>query len=170
MPAYNNNSQGFRNGNQRGSYNDRVQPRTDAEYTPKAMPLPADYVEKAEEIMEQFKVCDFSKDIRIPDGNSTGDYLFTLSNSEKKSMSLPNGKTVDYSIDTYKCNLSLGEEYEKYTCEVQVNSLAYAVLSGGYVWDSEKNTFKEDSKGNPVRASEAMLILSTVILKSLLSI
>ena len=47
MPAYNNNSQGFRNGNQRGSYNDRVQPRTDAEYTPKAMPLPADYVEKA---------------------------------------------------------------------------------------------------------------------------
>ena len=67
-------------------------------------------IEKAEEIMEQFKVCDFSKDIRIPDGNSTGDYLFTLSNSEKKSMSLPNGKTVDYSIDTYKCNLSLGEE------------------------------------------------------------
>lgn len=112
-------------------------------------------IEKAEEIMEQFKVCDFSKDIRIPDGNSTGDYLFTLSNSEKKSMSLPNGKTVDYSIDTYKCNLSLGEEYEKYACEVQVNSLAYAVLSGGYVWDSEKNTFKEDSKGNPVRASEA---------------
>lgn len=112
-------------------------------------------IEKAEEIMEQFKVCDFSKDIRIPDGNSTGDYLFTLSNSEKKSVSLPNGKTVDYSIDTYKCNLSLGEEYEKYTCEVQVNSLAYAVLSGGYVWDSEKNTFKEDSKGNPVRASEA---------------
>lgn len=54
MPAYNNNSQGFRNGNQRGSYNDRVQPRTDAEYTPKAMPLPADYVEKAEEIM---RVC-----------------------------------------------------------------------------------------------------------------
>lgn len=112
-------------------------------------------IEKAEEIMEQFKVCDFSKDIRIPDGNSTGDYLFTLSNSEKKSMSLPNGKTVDYSIDTYKCDLSLGEEYEKYACEVQVNSLAYAVLSGGYVWDSEKNTFKEDSKGNPVRASEA---------------
>lgn len=112
-------------------------------------------IEKAEEIMEQFKVCDFSKDIRIPDGNSTGDYLFTLSNSEKKSMSLPNGKTVDYSIDTYKCNLSLGEEYEKYACEVQVNSLAYAVLSGGYVWDSEKNTFKKDSKGNPVRASEA---------------
>lgn len=112
-------------------------------------------IEKAEEIMEQFKVCDFSKDIRIPDGNSTGDYLFTLSNSEKKSMSLPNGKTVDYSIDTYKCNLSLGEEYEKYACEVQVNSLAYAVLSGGYVWDSEKNKFKEDSKGNPVRASEA---------------
>ena len=36
-----------------------------------------------------------------------------------------------------------------------MNSLAYAVLSGGYVWDSEKNTFKEDSKGNPVRASEA---------------
>ena len=112
-------------------------------------------IEKAEEIMEQFKVCDFSKDIRIPDGNSTGDYLFALSNSEKKSMSLPNGKTVDYSIDTYKCNLSLGEEYEKYTCEVQVNSIEYAVLSGGYVWDSEKNTFKEDSKGNPVRASEA---------------
>lgn len=54
MPAYNNNSQGFRSGNQRGSYNDRVQPRTDAEYTPKAMPLPADYVEKAEEIM---RVC-----------------------------------------------------------------------------------------------------------------
>ena len=54
MPAYNNNSQGFRNGNQRGSYNDRVQPRTDAEYTPKAMPLPADYVEKADEIM---RVC-----------------------------------------------------------------------------------------------------------------
>ena len=54
MPAYNNNSQGFRNGNQRGSSNDRVQPRTDAEYTPKAMPLPADYVEKAEEIM---RVC-----------------------------------------------------------------------------------------------------------------
>lgn len=54
MPAYNNNSQGFRGGNQRGSYNDRVQPRTDAEYTPKAMPLPADYVEKAEEIM---RVC-----------------------------------------------------------------------------------------------------------------
>ena len=54
MPAYNNISQGFRGGNQRGSFVDRAQPHTDAEYTPKAMPLPADYVEKAEEIM---RVC-----------------------------------------------------------------------------------------------------------------
>lgn len=45
-------NQSYQGGGQRLS-GDRTQPRGESEYTPKAMPLPSDYVIKAEEIMRE---------------------------------------------------------------------------------------------------------------------
>lgn len=103
-------------------------------------------IEKAEEIMESFKTADLSGSaISIPDGNSTGNYDFTVTGTENKTQSLPGSETVDYTIKTYSCNgISLGGEYEKYNCTVTVNDIAYAVSAKGYIWDSEKQKLKQE--------------------------
>lgn len=104
-------------------------------------------IEKAEEIMESFKTANMNGSaISIPDGNSTGNYNFSLDASEKKTYTLPNGDgNVDYSINSYSCSgISLGGEYEKYDCTVTVNDIAHAVASKGYVWDTNTNDLKKD--------------------------
>lgn len=104
-------------------------------------------IEKAEEIMESFKTADMKGSaISIPDGNSTGNYNFSLDSSEKKTYTLPDGKgNVDYHINTYSCSdISLGGEYEKYKCTVTVNDIAHAVATKGYVWDASTNDLKKE--------------------------
>lgn len=110
-------------------------------------------IEKAEEIMEQYKICDLSKPVVIPDGNSTGAFTFNLTSTDDSgSITLPNKKTVKYTVKTYECNnLTLGENYETYTGKVEVSDKAYAVLSQGYILDPETGDFKKDSSGEYVK-------------------
>lgn len=113
-------------------------------------------IEKAEAIMENFKVCTFASTIQIPDGDSSGDYTFTLDHTTPESITLPNGETATYNIDTYICNgLSLAENYEKYDCEVTVSGKSYAVSAAGYVWDEANNDFKKDGSGNYITTTSA---------------
>ena len=122
-------------------------------------------VEKAEELMESFKVCDLATSIGdtilIADGNASAyeddadyveadhNYTFTKTNTETQSITLPNGETVSYSIDTYTCSdISLGKEYEEYDATITVDSKAYAVSAAGYVWDSSTDDFKKTTVNN----------------------
>lgn len=117
-------------------------------------------VEKAEELMESFKVCELADSvgdtITIADGNANAykddadydatahNYVFEKTNTDTQSVTLPNGEDAYYFVDTYTCNdISLGKEYAKYTATITVDSKAYAVSAGGYVWDEEKNDFKK---------------------------
>jgi prepilin-type N-terminal cleavage/methylation domain-containing protein len=103
-------------------------------------------IEKAEEIMESFKSADISGNVVIPDGNSTGDYTFTLVKKDKATKTgLTDLGSVDYTVRTYECNgISLGEQYEKYNCTVTVSDLPYAVASQGYVWDADTQNVKKN--------------------------
>lgn len=115
-------------------------------------------VEMAEELMESFKVCDLKDAITVSDGDSSSssEYVFTKTSTETKSITLPNSTTAPYTIDTYTCNdIAIGENFEKYTCEVTVNSAAYAVSSRGYVYDRENNACKVDDDGNYITTKPA---------------
>lgn len=116
-------------------------------------------VEKGEEFMEVFKTAELASTIKVPDKNGKSDeYVFQLDASDivPESTTLPDGNVVNSEIKTYKCDkISLGEEYETYSCEVTVDSKAYAVAKGGYIWDSEKNTFKKDEDDNYVMINKA---------------
>ena len=66
-------------------------------------------VEKAEEIMENFKVADINGNVNIPDDNGTKTYSFSKGTSTSKSITLPNSKKAVYSDTTYTCNdVSIG--------------------------------------------------------------
>lgn len=112
-------------------------------------------IEKAEGIMENFKVCSFPENV----GDTVvidGSYTFTKSASTPQSKTLSNGETVNYTEDTYQCNdITLGTSYETYNCEVTVNNLAYAVSAAGYIYDRETQDIKIDGEGNPVQSPAA---------------
>lgn len=120
-------------------------------------------IEKAEEIMENFKSADIDgSTVVMPDGKkksdgTTADYVFALTGEANESASLSTGDTVAYNVKTYTCSdVSLGEKYETYTCEVQVSDMASAVSKLGYVWDSVAGDIRYDNAtGNPVTISEA---------------
>lgn len=115
-------------------------------------------VEMAEELMESFKVCDLKDSITISDGDSSSssEYVFTKSSTETKSVTLPDSTTVPYTINKYTCNdIAIGENFEKYTCEVTVNSAAYAVSSKGYVYDREKDACKVGDDGKYITTRPA---------------
>ena len=102
-------------------------------------------VEKAEEIMENFKVADINGNVNIPDDNGTKTYSFSKGTSTSKSITLPNSKKAVYSDTTYTCNdVSIGKSFETYTCQV-----AYQVLKNGYVLTGLDGgaTFKSDGSG-----------------------
>ena len=104
-------------------------------------------VEKAEEIMENFKTADLGDKVALPDDNGTKTYTFNKGTSTKESISLPNSKTASYTDTQYTCNdISIGNNYEKYTCTVDVNDAAYQVLKNGYVLTGLEGgaTFKND--------------------------
>ena len=104
-------------------------------------------VEKAEEIMENFKTADLGDKVALPDDNGTKTYTFNKGTSTKESISLPNSKTASYTDTQYTCNdISIGKNYEKYTCTVDVNDAAYQVLKNGYVLTGLEGgaTFKND--------------------------
>lgn len=121
-------------------------------------------VEKAEELMESFKVCELASSVGdsivIADGNASAyendsdydaeahNYTFTKTGTDTQTINLPNGSTTSYTVDTYTCNdISLGKEYEKYTATITVDSKAYAVSAAGYIWDAENNDFKKTTVG-----------------------
>ena len=107
-------------------------------------------VEKAEEIMENFKVADINGNVNIPDDNGTKTYSFSKGTSTSKSITLPNSKKAVYSDTTYTCNdVSIGKSFETYTCQVDVNDAAYQVLKNGYVLTGLDGgaTFKSDGSG-----------------------
>ena len=110
-------------------------------------------VEKAEEIMENFKVADINGNVNIPDDNGTKTYSFSKGTSTSKSITLPNSKKAVYSdttYTTYTCNdVSIGKSFETYTCQVDVNDAAYQVLKNGYVLTGLDGgaTFKSDGSG-----------------------
>ena len=107
-------------------------------------------VEKAEEIMENFKVADINGNVNIPDDNGTKTYSFSKGTSTSKSITLPNSKKAVYSDTTYTCNdVSIGKSFETYTCQVDVNDAAYQVLKNGYVLTGLDGgaTFKSDESG-----------------------
>ena len=51
-------------------------------------------VEKAEEIMENFKTADLGDKVALPDDNGTKTYTFNKGTSTKESISLPNSNSV----------------------------------------------------------------------------
>jgi prepilin-type N-terminal cleavage/methylation domain-containing protein len=127
-------------------------------------------IEKAEEIMESFKVCELGDTITIADGNSKDyegdadydatahDYIFTKnpSKSSTATYECPDGTKVTYNEDVYECNtISLGKTYESYTATVTVSNLAYAVSTAGYIWDSTANDCKKDASGDYIRTTSA---------------
>ena len=98
-------------------------------------------VEKAEEIMENFKVADINGNVNIPDDNGTKTYSFSKGTSTSKSITLPNSKKAVYSDTTYTCNdVSIGKSFETYTCQVLKNGYVLTGLDGGA-------TFKSDGSG-----------------------
>lgn len=119
-------------------------------------------VEKAEEIMENFKTANLSGDVSIVDGNTaasgTGSkYTFTKGTAQTKTLSMPvtlgDGSTsVSYTSYTYTCNdVSIGTNFEKYNCSVEVNDAAYQVMKQGYILtgidESGNAVLKEDGSG-----------------------
>lgn len=115
-------------------------------------------VEMAEELMENFKVCDLTDSITVSDGDATSssEYVFSKTSTEKKTITLPDASIAPYTIDTYTCNnIAIGSSFEKYTCTVTVNNAAYSVFSRGYVYDGEKNVCKKDSDGNYITTKPA---------------
>ncbi len=115
--------------------------------------------EMAEELMENFKVCDLNDTITISDGDasSSSEYVFNKNaTSEINSITLPDSSTVSYTVDTYTCNdVAIGTDFEKYTCVVTVSSAPYAVSSKGYVYDSKTQSYKIDGEGNAIETRPA---------------
>lgn len=110
-------------------------------------------VEKAEEIMENFKTVDIAGDVHLPDDNGTKEYSFTKGTPTESSITLPNSKTAKYTTTSYTCSdVSIGSSFEKYTCTVEVNDAAYQVMKNGYVLTSLEGggTFKTDDSGATV--------------------
>lgn len=112
-------------------------------------------IEKAEGIMENFKVCSFPDSV----GDTVtidGSYTFTKTASTPQTKTLSDGTTVSYTEDSYECNdITLGTSYETYDCEVTVNNLAYAVAAAGYIYDSKTDDIKVDAAGDPVQSPAA---------------
>lgn len=107
-------------------------------------------VEKAEEIMENFKTVDINGDVYLPDSNGTTEYKFVKGSSTTSSITLPDTKSATYTTTSYACNdISIGNNFENYTCTVEVNDAAYQAMKRGYVLTSLENggTFKEGESG-----------------------
>ncbi len=113
-------------------------------------------VEKAEEIMENFKTAALDDTVGLPDDNGTTTYKFTKGTSSSENITLPNSKIATYTNTQYTCNdISIGQNYEKYTCTVDMNDAAYQVLKNGYVLTSLEGgtpTFKE-KKGSALKTN-----------------
>ncbi len=114
-------------------------------------------VEKAEEIMENFKTASLGDKVALPDDNGTKTYTFTKGASSSESITLPNSKVASYTNTAYTCNdISIGKEYEKYTCTVDVNDAGYQVLKNGYVLKSHEGsnaTFKTGEGGSVLKTN-----------------
>lgn len=106
-------------------------------------------VEKAEEIMENFKTAELGGDVHLPDDNGTDEYSFTKGATTQSTITLPNSKVISYNKTTYTCSdISIGKQFEKYqSCTVEVNDAAYQVMKNGYVLTNLEGgeTFKKDS-------------------------
>jgi hypothetical protein len=112
--------------------------------------------------MEYFKSADISgTSVTIPDGKTvstgTSTYLFANTATTAKTASTGIGD-VSYTEKTYSCSdISLGEKYETYSCEVTVSDIASAVSKKGYIWDSEAGDVRYDSAtGNPITITGAV--------------
>ena len=115
-------------------------------------------VEKAEEIMEDFKVVDLGTSVSVADIDKAGNrYTFggTWSDPTKTTLQLPNGDVVGYTKITYKCDdsISLGTSFEKYDCTVELNDAAYQAMKKGYVLTGIKDgTTNDDGSVTPAIA------------------
>lgn len=118
-------------------------------------------VEKAEEIMENFKTAELSSSVSVADVDKDGvRYTFVGSWSDPKpQITLPDGDKIDYTKVSYDCNdISLGTSFEKYNCKVEVNDAAYQAMKKGYILTKLDETttpataeFKQDSSGNTLK-------------------
>lgn len=107
-------------------------------------------VEKAEEIMENFKTADIAKDVYLPDSNGTTAYKLSKGSSVEGELTLPDSTKAKYHTTSFSCNdISIGKNYEKYNCTVEVSDAAYQAMKKGYVLTDSKDggTYKLDSKG-----------------------
>ncbi len=96
-------------------------------------------IDKAEEIMESFKIADLvdtvGETVNIADGNSAGNYNFELTDTSTKTKTGTSIGDISYNVQTYECDsISLGTAYETYTCKVEISDLAYQVMAQGYKW------------------------------------
>ncbi len=114
-------------------------------------------VEKAEEIMENFKTADLGDKVALPDDNGTKTYTFTKGTSSSDTITLPDSKAISYTNTAYTCNdISIGKNYEKYTATVEVNDAGYQVLKNGYVLtshDGSNATFKTGEGGSALQTN-----------------
>lgn len=119
-------------------------------------------VEKAEEIMENFKAAELGSSVSVADVDKDGvRYTFAGSwSNPKPKLTLPDGKEIEYTKVSYDCNdsISLGTSFEKYNCTVELNDAAYQAMKNGYVLTKFDDTttpatveFKQDSSGNTVK-------------------
>ena len=108
-------------------------------------------VEKAEEIMENFKTATLADEVPIPDDNGTKAYSFQKNATTSKSVTLSDSSStvVNYTDTTYACNdISIGQTYENYKCTVDVNDAAYQVMKKGYVLtDLASGSVKKNASG-----------------------